>query len=93
MGQAFKRLLLAAIAAAGLTTADVSAQQTSQTPRHGGSIEIGTVYLTLAPLSWDPRDWGWKFNHDTGQFYEQLFAADLSKSEGRGGNHKFVADA
>ena len=23
----------------------------------------------------------------------QLFAADLSKSEGRGGNHKFVADA
>ncbi len=93
MGQAFKRLLLAAIAAAGLTTADVSAQQTSQTPRHGGSIEIGTVYLTLAPLSWDPRDWGWKFNHDTGQFYEQLFAADLSKSEGRAGNHKFVADA
>ena len=27
------------------------------------------------------HDWNWKHNHDTGQFYEQLFAADLSKAK------------
>ena len=47
----------------------------------GGTLEIGTVYVTLSALSWDPADWNWKHNHDTGQFYEQLFAADLSQVE------------
>ena len=47
----------------------------------GGTLEIGTVYVTLSALSWDPADWNWKHNHDTGQVYEQLFAADLSKSQ------------
>ena len=49
-------------------------------PQYGGTLEIGTVYVTLSALSWDPADWNWKLNHDTGLFYEQLFAADLSKS-------------
>jgi peptide/nickel transport system substrate-binding protein len=65
----------------------------SQEPRYGGTLEIGTVYVTLSALSWDPADWNWKLNHDTGQFYEQLFAADLSKSRRNGGKHPFYADA
>jgi peptide/nickel transport system substrate-binding protein len=64
-----------------------------QRPRHGGALEVGTVYVTLSALSWDPQDWNWKLNHDTGQFYEQLFAADLTKSVRNGGKHPFVADA
>ena len=38
-------------------------------------------------------DWNWKHNHDTGHVYEQLFAADLSKSKRLGGKHPFYADA
>ena len=38
---------------------------------------------TLSALSWDPADWNWKLNHDTGQFYEQLFAADLERASAR----------
>ena len=52
-------------------------------PQYGGTLEIGTVYVTLSALSWDPADWNWKHNHDTGQFYEQLFAADLSQVASR----------
>jgi hypothetical protein len=37
--------------------------------------------VTLSALSWDNADWNWKHNHDTGHVYEQLFAADLSKSK------------
>ena len=62
-------------------------------PQYGGTLEIGTVYVTLTALSWDLADWNWKQNHDTGQFYEQLFAADLSKSRRNGGKHPFYADA
>ncbi len=36
------------------------------TPQYGGSLNIGTVVVTLAALSWDPADWSWKINHDTG---------------------------
>ena len=54
--------------------------------RHGLSHIFGAV---LGPA----RDWNWKQNHDTGQFYEQLFAADLSKSVKNGGPHPFYADA
>ena len=63
------------------------------TPQYGGTLEIGTVYLTLSALSWDLADWNWKQNHDTGQFYEQLFAADLSKSARTAAQHPFYADA
>ena len=62
-------------------------------PKYGGTLEVGTVYVTLTALSWDCADWNWKHNHDTGQFYEQLFAADLSKSVKNGGKHPFYADA
>ena len=65
----------------------------AEKPQYGGSLEIGTVYVTLSALSWDTADWNWKQNHDTGQFYEQLFAADLSKSKRNGGKHPFYADA
>ncbi len=63
------------------------------TPRYGGTLEVGTVYVTLSALSFDAQDWNWKLNHDAGQVYEQLFAADLTKSRGRGGKHPFYADA
>jgi hypothetical protein len=39
-------------------------------PHYGGTLEIGTVYLTISALSWDPYDWNWNLNHDTGEFYE-----------------------
>jgi len=71
--------------------ADVRAQD-GQKPQYGGTLEIGTVYVTLSALSWDPHDWNWKLNHDTGQYLEQLFSGDLSKSKSRGGPHPFVAD-
>src|SRR5436853_4067360 len=65
----------------------------SEKPQYGGALEIGTVYVTLSALSWDPADWNWKLNHDTGQFYEVLFAADLSKAKRNKGKYTFVADA
>ena len=55
--------------------------QSEQPPKYGGTLEIGTVYVTLSALSWDSADWNWKLNHDTGAVYEQLFAADLTKSQ------------
>ena len=67
--------------------------QAGEKPKYGGTLEIGTVYVTLSALSFDPADWNWKLNHDTGNFYEQLFAADLSKSKQNGGRHAFYADA
>ena len=84
-----KGRLLAGVFGLALATTAEAAEE----PRYGGGLEIGTVYITLSPLSWDPHDWNWKLNHDTGQFYEQLFAADLSKSKRNGGPHPFVADA
>ena len=39
------------------------------------------------------HDWNWKHNHDTGQFYEQLFAADLTKSANERRPAPFYADA
>jgi hypothetical protein len=41
-------------------------------PKYGGTLEIGTVYVTLSALSFDPADWNWKLNHDTGNYLEQL---------------------
>ena len=67
--------------------------QSEQPPKAGGTLEIGTVYVTLSALSFDPADWNWKHNHDTGAVYEQLFVADLSKSKRLGGKHPFYADA
>ena len=33
-------------------------------PQYGGVLNVGTVYVTLSALSWDPVDWAWKSNHD-----------------------------
>ena len=65
----------------------------AKAPQYGGDLNIGSVYVTLSPLSWDPADWAWKLNHDTGAVREQLFAADLSHSLKSGGDNNFRAEA
>lgn len=70
-----------------------AAQGPSETPQYGGELNIGTVYVTLSPLSWDPQDWNWKINHDTSMIREQLFAANLDMSIKKGGPYAFVSDA
>ena len=65
----------------------------SAEPQYGGSLNIGTVYITLSALSWDPVDWTWKSNHDYGLIREQLFAADLDLSVHKGGTQRFIAEA
>ncbi|HPU53110.1 MAG TPA: ABC transporter substrate-binding protein, partial [Burkholderiaceae bacterium] len=69
------------------------AQAQAEKPQYGGTLSVGTVYVTISALSWDLADWNWKQNHDTGQYFEQLFSADLSKSKRNGGKHSFYADA
>ena len=75
-----------------LLMAGTTSAQDGQKPQYGGTLDIGTVYITLSALSWDPHDWNWKLNHDTGQYLEQLFQGDLGKARSRGGKHAFVAD-
>jgi peptide/nickel transport system substrate-binding protein len=82
-----------ALLAGALALASTAALANDEKPKYGGSVEIGTVYVTLSALSWDAQDFNWKHNHDTGLVYEQLFAADLSKSRKAGGKHPFIADA
>jgi peptide/nickel transport system substrate-binding protein len=65
----------------------------AEAPQYGGELNIGTVYVTLSPLSWDPQDWNWKSNHDTSMVREQLFSANLDMSVKKGGSHPFVSDA
>ena len=60
-----------------------AAAQTGK-PQYGGTLEIGTVYVTLSALSWDPQDWNWKLNHDTGMYYEQLFAGRPRQERAQG---------
>ena len=67
--------------------------QPAETPQYGGTLNVGTVYVTLSALSWDPVDWTWKSNHDFGMVREQLFAGDLDKSVRKGGWYPFVAEA
>src|SRR3954463_9165741 len=86
------RIAAASVAATLAFTAPVLAQSESP-PKAGGTLEVGTVYVTLSALSWDSADWNWKHNHDTGAVYEQLFVADLPKSRRLGGKHPFYADA
>ncbi len=64
-----------------------------QAPVYGGNLEIGTVSATISALSWDPADFAWKLNHDTGLYLETLFAGDLSKSVRNGGKYNFKPDA
>ncbi len=72
-----------------LAASSVAAQE----PQYGGDLNVGTVSVTLSPLSWDPADWTWKSNHDTGAAREQLFAGDLDKSIRKGGIYPFISDA
>jgi peptide/nickel transport system substrate-binding protein len=70
-----------------------TAQAQSPKPQYGGELNIGNVYLTVNPMSPDNGDWAWKHAQDTGLAYEQLMAADLSKSVRNGGKYPFTADA
>lgn len=88
---AMKFLLFSILGMACLTS--VGDEPISEEPRYGGSLNVGTVVVTLAPLSWDPVDWSWKINHDTGMVREQLFAADLDKSVRKGGKYRFISEA
>ena len=65
----------------------------TETPQYGDTLNVATVYYTLSALSWDPADWAWKTNHDTGSIYEQLFAADLDKTVRKGGTNRFLVEA
>lgn len=88
-----RRLLCASAMAGILATGPALAQSEGDKPQYGGTLNLGLVYVTLSPLSWDNADWPWKFQQDTGLVYEQLFAADLSKSKRNGGPYSFVPDA
>lgn len=80
-------------AGVALAMAAGSAIAQAEAPKYGGTVEIGSVYPTISALSWDLADWNWKQNYDTGQVYEQLFVADLSKAKRNGGKYAFQADA
>ena len=83
---------LAAFAAAALFAPALALAQ-AEKPQYGGSLNIGNVYVTVSPMSADTGDWAWKHSQDTGLAYEQLFAADLSKSKRKGGAYDFTSDA
>ena len=87
------RRALKAAAAAAACSALAGAAMAQQKPQYGGTLEVATWFATLSALSWDPYDWNWKLNHDTGQFYEQLVAGDLDKSVKKGGKYPFIIDA
>ncbi|MEE2777835.1 MAG: ABC transporter substrate-binding protein [Acidobacteriota bacterium] len=84
---------LASLAVVGLLSFSAAAENGNEPPQYGGALNVGTVYWPNSALSWDNADWAWKSNHDTGAIYEQLFAADLSKSEKNGGPYPFRAEA
>ncbi len=84
---------LAFAGALASATAIAQAQAPAEKPQYGGTLNIGMVYVTLSPLSWDPADIAWKFGQDTGLMYEQLFAGDLMKSKRRGGVNSFQPDS
>jgi len=65
----------------------------AETPQYGGTLNVGTVVVTLSALSWDPIDWTWKANHDYGMIREQLFSGNLEKSIRKGGHYSFHAEA
>lgn len=82
-----RHMLALAVATAG------TAQAQAPKPQYGGELNIGNVYVTVSPMSADHADWAWKHAQDTGLVYEHLFAADLDKSQRKGGKYDFTADA
>ena len=89
----FTTRLLATAVGLSVALGASSTVQADEKPQYGGALQVATVNRALNVLSWDPADWNWKVNHDTGQFYEQLFSADLSKSKRNGGKYPYYADA
>ena len=87
------RHVIALALLAGATPALAQAQAPAAKPQYGGELNIGVVFATVNPMSPDNGDWAWKHSQDTGLTYEQLFAADLSKSVRNGGKYPFTADA
>src|SRR5882724_3359190 len=88
----WKRIAATAVLVSALVAGPASAENGGK-PQYGGTLEIATMFATLSALSWDPYDWNWKLNHDTGEFYEQLVAGDLDKSVKKGGKYAFIIDA
>jgi peptide/nickel transport system substrate-binding protein len=83
----------ALVMALGLRTLAVAEDgQIVVSPQYGGTLNLGTVYVGLSALSFDPYDWAWKVNHDAGMVYELLFAADLDQSVSRGGRYRFQSE-
>ena len=76
-----------------MALACTGAASLAEPPSYGGELNVGTVNVTISPLSWDPADWSWKSNHDYGSAREQLFAGDLTKSKRNGGPYAFISDA
>jgi peptide/nickel transport system substrate-binding protein len=81
------------LVAGALGLALAGGAEAQQKPQYGGTLEVATMFATLSALSWDPYDWNWKLNHDTGEFYEQLVAGDLDKSIKKGGKYAYTIDA
>ena len=48
--------------AAGLALAGPALAQKGPKPQYGGELNVGNVYYTVSPLSFDAADWTWKFN-------------------------------
>src|SRR4051794_3043682 len=92
MSSRFSGIRIAALTIATTLAASAVAEERPM-PVPGGTLEVGTIFSTLSALSFDPKDWPWKLNHDTGAAYEQLLVADLSKSRQYGGPYAFKADA
>jgi peptide/nickel transport system substrate-binding protein len=79
------------IALALASAATLAAAQ--EKPQYGGTLITPTLSPTISVLTWDPADFNWKINMDTGLVYEQLFAGDLTKAKRFGGPYVFHADA
>ena len=73
------RLHTSAMACALLLAPALASAQAGK-PQYGGELKLGTVYVGISALSWDPADYNWKINHDAGGQYEVLWSGDLSKS-------------
>ena len=90
-GRGLNRTISSVVAGVALALAAGAACAQAEAPKYGGNLEIGSMYPTISALSWDLADWNWKQNYDTGQVYEQLFAADLSKARRNGGKYPHFA--
>lgn len=68
-----------------------SAYAEMESPKHGGELQVMSIWAQIAPMTFDNYDWVWKQSHDAGGIYESLFAADMSKAVSRGGPFKGVS--